>query len=125
MDAAFDPAKEVEVADLAISRGFDVITLHPTNPAGLSPNVKRAREDGRIVMSLRYRYLTYAPPLSGEGAFSKTGIIAGKWLAERLPPGAKVVSGVGERLTTAGNGRPPGLRAALEAAGKGIELDSR
>jgi ABC-type sugar transport system substrate-binding protein len=121
VDAAFDPAKEVEVADLAISRGFDVITMHPTNPAGLSPNVRRAREDGRIVS--HYDTDTFERPTIKWGrGFFEDGYIAGQWLAERLPAGAKVCSGVGERITTAGNGRPPGLKAALDAAGKGIEL---
>ena len=73
VDAAFDPAKEVEVADLAISRGFDVITMHPTNPAGLSPNVRRAREDAESFL-ITIPIPLSAPPLSGAGAFSKTGI---------------------------------------------------
>ncbi len=121
VDAAFDPAKEIEIADLAISRGFDVIYLHPTNPAGLSPNVKRAREDGRIVMN--YDTDTFVRPTIKWGrGFAIDGYLAGKWLAERLPDGAKVVSGVGERITTAGNDRPRGLKQALDEAGRGLEL---
>ena len=121
VDAAFDPAKEIEIADLAISRGFDVIYLHPTNPAGLSPNVKRAREDGRIVMN--YDTDTFIRPTIKWGrGFAMDGYLAGQWLAERLPEGAKVVSGVGERITTAGNDRPRGLKQALDEAGKGFEL---
>lgn len=121
VDVAFDPAKEVEVGDLAISRGFDLITLHPTNPAGLSPTVTRARADGRIVC--HYDTDTFVRPTIKWGrGFFEDGFLVGQWMASRLKPGAKCVSGVGERLTTAGNGRPPGFKAGLESAGKGIEL---
>jgi ribose transport system substrate-binding protein len=121
VDYAFDPAREIETADLAISRGFDVIYLHPSNPAGLSPSVQRIRDDGRIVMN--YDTDTFVRPTIKWGrGFFLDGYLAGKWLADRLPEGAKVVSGVGERITTAGNDRPRGLKQALDEAGKGFEL---
>ncbi len=121
VDAAFDPAKEIEIADLAVARGFDVIIFHPTNPAGLGPNIQRAREDDRI--TINYDTDTFIRPAIKWGrGFFLDGYYAGKWLGERLPEGAKVVSGVGERITTAGNDRPRGLKQALEEAGKGIEV---
>ena len=121
VDSAFDPAKEIEIADLAIARGFDVIIFQPTNPAGLSPNVKRAREDGRIVMTFNVGTLT-RPTIKWGAGFYLEGYRTGKWLADRLSPGAKVTSGVGERITTAGNDRPKGLKQAFDDSGKGIEL---
>lgn len=121
VDAAFDPAKEIEIMDLAISRGFDVIIIHPTNPAGLSPNVQRARDDGRIVICYDTDTLIRPTFKWGRG-FDIDGYLAGKWLAARLPDGAKVVSGVGERITTAGTNRSKGLLKALQEENRGMEL---
>ena len=119
VDAVFDPAKEVELADLAIARGFDAIHLHPTNPAGLGPNIRRARADGRIVMN--YDTDTFERPTIKWGrGYWLDGYLNGQWLADRLPPGAKAVVGVGENESTGGQFRPPGFRKALEE--RGIEL---
>jgi ribose transport system substrate-binding protein len=103
-DAAFDPAKESELMDLAVSRNFDLIIAFPIDPAASSVGIRRARENGQLVVNWSTESLAF-PTLAVSRDHYNHGLLNAKWMAERLPTGAKVVGGVGELLTTAGNNR--------------------
>ncbi len=107
-DTAFDPAKEVENLDLAISRGFDIIMGGPVDPAGASPATKRARQDGRIIVNYDTDSIQ-RPTLKFGKIVYADGFLAGQWMGENLPAGSRVIGAVGELVSSAGNDRKAGF----------------
>jgi ABC-type sugar transport system substrate-binding protein len=108
VDSALDPAKEIENMDLAIARKFDVVMGGPLDPAAASPAIKRMRQAGQIYLNFDTDSLQ-RPTLKHGRIWWDDGWQAAKWLGENLPQGSKVVGGVGELGTTAGNGRKNGF----------------
>ena len=108
VDSALDPAREIEHMDLAIARGFDVVMGGPLDPAAASPAIKRMRQAGQIYLNFDTDSLQ-RPTLKHGRIWWDDGWQAAKWLGENLPQGSKVVGGVGELGTTAGNGRKNGF----------------
>ena len=115
-DSAFDPGKEAELMDLAISRNFDLIIAFPIDPAASSVGIRRARENGQLVVNWSTESLAF-PTLAVSRDHYNHGRLNARWMADRLPAGAKVVSGVGELLTTAGNNRTQGFKDGAEEYG--------
>ena len=109
LDTAFDPAKEIENLDLVISRGFDVVMGGPVDPSSASPDIKRMREAGQIVINYDSDSLLVRPTLKHGRVIHDCGFHAGTWLGENLPPGSKVVGGTGELISSGGIDRKAGF----------------
>ncbi len=121
LDSAFDAAKELANLDQALSRKFDVIILHPVDPAGASPQVKRAREQGTIVVNIQTDTVV-RPTIKHGWNWYENGVITAEWLGDKLGGQGKVVGVVGELGTTAGKGRKAGFLDTMEAKFPDIEV---
>ncbi len=108
VDSAFDAAKELSNLELAISRGFDVILLHPTDPAGASPSVERAREGDQIFINVQTDTVV-RPTIKHGWNWYDNSVLTAHWMGQNLPEGSKVVGAVGELITSAGRARKQGF----------------
>lgn len=121
VDAAFDPAKEVENIELGISRGMDAILYASVDPAAGIMAIKRQRATGRIFFN--WDNPSFARPnIYWLLPHYRIGYMAGEWLADQLPPGSKVFTGVGDLVTQAGNARTSGFLDAVEDKNAGFEV---
>ncbi len=120
VDSAFDAAKELENLELAISRGFDVILLHPTDPAGASPAVERAREGDQIFINVQTDTVV-RPTIKHGWNWYDNAVLTAHWMGQNLPEGSKVVGAVGELITSAGRARKQGFLDTIPQYG-GIEV---
>ena len=114
LDSGFDPAKEQDNMDAAISRNVDIIYTQPIDPAGAADGIKRARENGQIVcnwISDSLRRPTYKDGFD----FIKDGRMVGEHMGSHLSAGSKVVGAVGDGITTMGIDRQKGFKDAVAA----------
>ena len=115
VDAAFDPAKEVENIELGISRGFDAMLYAAVDPAAGIVAIDRFRKSGKIFFNWDN------PSFARPGIWwllphYRIGFLAGEWLKEQLPPGSKIFIGVGDMVTQAGSARTQGGIDGMEGA---------
>jgi ABC-type sugar transport system substrate-binding protein len=121
VDAAFDPAKEVENIELGISRGMDAILYASVDPAAGIVAIRRQRETGRIFFN--WDNPSFARPnIFWLLPHYRIGYMAGEWMSEQLPPGSKVFTGVGDLVTQAGSARTNGFLDAVEDRNAGFEI---
>ena len=116
LDSAVDPAKEQELLDLGISRKFDVMTVGVVDPAGVGPQIRRAREAGQIFVSWPTDSIVH-PTLKYGFEFYTDGWLAGQYAADTLPAGSKVYGAVGDFVVSAGLMRRQGWLDAVAARG--------
>ena len=116
VDAAFDPAKEVENIELGISRGFDAMLYAAVDPAAGIVAIDRKRKSGEIFFN--WDNPSFARPnIWWLLPHYRIAFLAGQWLAEQLPAGSKIFIGVGDMVTQAGSARTQGCIDGMEGAG--------
>jgi len=123
-DAQNDSLKQKSQIEEFINMGVDLIIISPKEAAPLTRPVADAYNKGIpvIVLDRKVNGEDYTCYISADN--HKIGKAAGRWIAQQLPEGAKIVELKGLMTSTPGQERHTGFREGIEGAGLNVVFEA-
>ncbi len=112
-----DVAAQIAAIDNFINSGYDAILTIAVNPTAFAPVIKRANEAGVVLVPFDNVLDTDKVIQVNEDQL-KIGQIWGKWIADKVPNGGKILEIRGLAGNSVDRDRHVGFREILEPSGK-------
>jgi ribose transport system substrate-binding protein len=116
-----DVPAQISAINNFIDSGYDAIVVNAQNPTAFAPVIKRAKEAGVILVA--FDNILHTEDAINVNVDQKgLGELWGKWLADHIPAGGKVLEVRGVAGTSVDTDRHEGIHEALKASGKSWEV---
>jgi len=123
-DAQNDSLKQKAQVEEFVSAGVDLLIISPKEAAPLTKPVAMAYKKGIPVVVLDRKVMGKAFTCYISADNRKIGEAAGKWIANSVPKGSKIVELKGLMTSTPGQDRHSGFRKGIKGAGLDIVFEA-
>ncbi len=116
-----DVPAQISAINNFIDSGFDAIVVDAQNPTAFAPVIKRAKKAGVVLVAFD-NTLDTKDAINVNVDQKGLGELWGKWLADHLPNGGKVLEVRGVAGTSVDTDRHEGIQETLKASGKDFKV---
>ncbi|MEI8131939.1 MAG: substrate-binding domain-containing protein [Leptolinea sp.] len=115
-DSESDLQQQLDFAETLIGKGVNALSVSPLSTTNLNPALKKAADAGIPIINVDDARITDVPTTFFGADHKEMGILAAKYMIERLPAGSEVAMVEGQAGSNAAIMRKDGFESTIKAS---------